>query len=606
MEHFKKIELQPLLFGGIPEADQTRDMYYRSTTAVCCMEEDGFYLRKGFYDFSTYFNSLSAEKWLLYTIVDTFSLEMSATGKFEIDLMGHYVGSDHQIHKEWFGNYFFDLKEKQTISIPFPAEMRSTVLSFQISVVRNTIIYGGGYSAWVNEKEMKKPHIMLVTTTYKKEDYIRRNCDLLKKSVFADPVLRNGFEWKIIDNGSTLPPSDDEHIKIIPNPNVGGSGGFCRGMIEAASGNQQPSHVLLMDDDVQFQPESFRRLYTLLSLLMDEYRSYFISGAMLEINAPNVQHEDIGEIRENGEHGPSKPRFDLNLWDSIILNEQIQAEDNHHYSGWWFCCIPVETVRLDNLPMPFFIRGDDVEYSIRNHAKFITMNGICIWHEGFGTKFSSSLELYQVHRNDLILQALNEEVSDVKIIERIQELFWQELFKFNYRGCSLLLDAVEDFLKGPEFLETLDGEKNMKEKKAEDNEMQPITPELRNKIDYVILYQWSPLHGIKGWLYNHTCNGQKRLRHINSKKKVGIIPYGWGYFQAKMTLVDTIYAIDPLNDIYTVYHKDVSKFKELSRRYRILMKKYETEKEQVSASYRAGGEKMQGIEFWTNYLKIKG
>ena len=36
-------------------------------------------------------------------------------------------------------------------------------------------------------------------------------------------------------------------------------------------------------------------------------------------------------------------------------------------------------------------RGDDVEFSIANNAKFITMNGICIWHMGFAAKFNMAM-----------------------------------------------------------------------------------------------------------------------------------------------------------------------------------------------------------------------
>lgn len=92
------------------------------------------------------------------------------------------------------------------------------------------------------------------------------------------------------------------------------------------------------------------------------------------------------------------------------------------YAGWWFCCIPMKMIKQNGLPLPLFIRGDDVEFSLRNHAKFITMNGICIWHMGFTYKFNASMELYQVHRNSLILQAVSEVCQNVDFMNRYDKI----------------------------------------------------------------------------------------------------------------------------------------------------------------------------------------
>ena len=78
------------------------------------------------------------------------------------------------------------------------------------------------------------------------------------------------------------------HISIVPNPNVGGAGGFARGMLEALAGGA--THVLLMDDDVHVSPESFKRTYNLLSLVKNCYKQAFLNGAMLSLEEPNLQY----------------------------------------------------------------------------------------------------------------------------------------------------------------------------------------------------------------------------------------------------------------------------------------------------------------------------
>ncbi len=602
----QKVILQTLIIESIPDLDETSNMHYRSDFRMLKEHggDTGYRLMKGYYDFSTYFNSCSFAKWEKYTAVKNVSLELDMKGTFCLNLMGHYIDKDHNIHKEWLGNYLFELEEREHIVLPYPEKMESEVVSFQIYATKDTEFYEGCYTAEVKEADLRDPFITLATTTFKKEKYVRKNVDLLNASIFADPELSRHFTWKIVDNGSTLEPEEynNSYIEVIPNRNVGGSGGFCRGMIEALQQKKKPTHILLMDDDVYFMPESFRRLYQLLSLLKPEYDDYFISGAMLEINQRNIQHEDVGMFRLTGEHGPTKPRYDLNLWDSVIRNEEILEEDEHQYSGWWYCCIPTTIAREDNLPLPFFIRGDDVEYSIRNHAKFITMNGICIWHEGFGTKFSGSMELYQVHRNDLILQTMNKHISDITVIERIRKLFWEEIFKFNYKGCNLLLDAIEDFLKGPEFIKNLDGEACMKQKKAEDNQLQPITDDIRPFIDYANLYSSAPLSGWKLKMYGHFVNGHK-LPESFAGKGVTSIPYGWGYSQQKLYKAGTVYAVDPVNDLYVKYTRDRQQYAKTVSRYENLMKRYDAEYEQVAKAFQAEEKMMEGKPFWMEYLK---
>lgn len=83
----------------------------------------------------------------------------------------------------------------------------------------------------------------------------------------------------VIDNDRELDPSelDSEDLKVYMNNNVGGAGGFTRGMIEALELPKKPTHVLLMDDDVMVMPESLFRTYYLLRLLKDEYKKCFLS-----------------------------------------------------------------------------------------------------------------------------------------------------------------------------------------------------------------------------------------------------------------------------------------------------------------------------------------
>ena len=139
------------------------------------------------------------------------------------------------------------------------------------------------------------------------------------------------------------------------------------------------------------------RTYTLLSLRKPEYADVFVGGAMLRLDRPNIQVEN-GAAWNQGQLISHKANFDLTKVDLCVANE---LEERHEYNAWWYCCIPIAVVRPDNLPMPIFIRGDDIEYGLRNCKRLVTLNGICVWHEPFESKYSSSM-YYYILRNQCI------------------------------------------------------------------------------------------------------------------------------------------------------------------------------------------------------------
>lgn len=602
-----KEHIQDILFQDDCDTDEFIRLFYRSDDRVHMINNEVFPLKRDkWYDFSTYFNSFSLSKWKKYTHIKRVFLELELSGSVYIELMGHYVDGNGNMHKEWLGNYEFYNDNVQKVIMPFPEDINSDVLAFIIYARDDSFIYGGSYFTDISPQIRKKPHVSLVTTTYKKENFVVKNIELINNQLFTSNKYKEAFDWFIIDNGNTLMKSgvERENIHLIENKNVGGAGGFSCGIMHANNYKKKPTHIVLMDDDVLFSVDSFKRLYTMLSLLRDEYKDHFISGAMLEMEARHIQHEDIGYTTELGEHRPCKPRYDLSVWDSVIRNEEIISHDDRQYAGWWFCCIPATIARNDNLPLPVFIRGDDIEYSHRNKAKFITMNGILIWHQGFTHKFSAALELYQVHRNDLVLNALGRYSSDIDIIKRMKILFREEICKFNYKGASLIADAIEDFMKGPKFLMSLKADRYMKKQQAKDNKLTDITSGIEAMIEYETLYEDKPMTQFQENIYKKTYNGHF-LPVTGFKSRIGVIPYGWGNWPGKQYMASVIYAIDDYNHKYVKYEKSFSKFKSLTDRFSRLMSEYYVRRKEISIEYKMHAKEMTGMDFWSEYLRIE-
>ena len=99
-----------------------------------------------------------------------------------------------------------------------------------------------------------------------------------------------GFRVTIVDNGRNLelPPGDGLSVRVIPNPNLGGAGGFARGLMHARN-DGWTTHVLFMDDDITMEVESVVRAIALFRYATDP--RLCVHGAMISEEIPWMQFE---------------------------------------------------------------------------------------------------------------------------------------------------------------------------------------------------------------------------------------------------------------------------------------------------------------------------
>ena len=134
-------------------------------------------------------------------------------------------------------------------------------------------------------------------------------------------------------------------------------------------------------------PESLIRTFNLLSLARGKYKDAFINGAMLSLEDPIRQFEDVSHVVDTAVYARLKQDLDVSKLSDILLNERQDIEVSKAYGAWWYSCIPVEAILKNGLPVPFFIRCDDVEFGMRNNPVYMTMDGICVWHASFEGRF---------------------------------------------------------------------------------------------------------------------------------------------------------------------------------------------------------------------------
>lgn len=204
--------------------------------------------------------------------------------------------------------------------------------------------------------------------------------------------------WQIMGSLLDRERLSSDKIHINPNRNLGGAGGFTRDLIEIMTHNEElcVTHALLMDDDIVIEPEALVKTYQILTLLKDEYEDAFIGGAMLRLDKQAIQVES-GASWNGGWLKSLKHDLDLRGCDYCLYNE-IEEYTSQCVVVLLF---PDEDCHTGKSAVPLFIRGDDLEYGLRNMKTLILMNGICVWHEPFENKYSSFLEYY-IMRNQLI------------------------------------------------------------------------------------------------------------------------------------------------------------------------------------------------------------
>ena len=556
-------------------------------------------------NFMSYFNCIQVKRWAEYTGVKNFKLHLTMKGKANISVYAIYAASVAVTYNT-LCDQVVECDEVSEVVISIP-ETDKALVGFRMDALEDVEVYSGYYSGDIEEDRIRNVNISLATTTFKKQEYIKRNIDLIKKNVLCEGSdLKGHLFVHVIDNDRELDPEelDSEDLKVYMNNNVGGAGGFTRGMIEALHREDKPTHVLLMDDDVMVMPESLFRTYYLLRILKDEYKKCFLSGAMFDYDIRERQYEDVGYVHKNdGSYGPIKKPMDMRNISNIVQNENYSFDVEDAYAGWWYCCIPVEHIEERGLPLPVFVRGDDVEFSLRNKPGFIALNGICIWHVGFAGKFNAAMELYQVHRNSFVIQAASGICQDEDFLARIKIMFWKDITRFAYNNAELLIDAVDDYLKGPEYIKTLDGEKSLKEHNAKNEKLVPLSDLGYSGELPTDPYKYESLNRLQKLWYVITINGHL-LPNFLLRRTPYIIAYDWFFVPGKNYMKKTLVAVNKNNMTGAIRPINRKKCFALIKRYRKVLSKYKKTHAKVDQAYRDSFKDMTTEKFWRDYLHI--
>ena len=345
--------------------------------------------------------------------------------------------------------------EEQTVELPFWNDLDDGVLVAEI------LSLSAGWLSVASYLTSSKPciHVTLgiVITTFNRQKYTIEAENRIREQLYIDSEFRENIKLIIVDNGRNLPPEDVPGATVIPNKNLGGAGGFTRGLIHLLVSGVF-THCLFMDDDASCEVESIKRTYRLLQY--SNISGLAIAGALLRELEPFRQFEN--GARFDGLCRPIKSSLDMRDHIAVVLNEVEEAID---YGGWWFFAFALKDVK--ELPFPFFVRGDDIMFALRHKFKILTMNGICSWGADFGLK-NGPIPTYLDIRNHLIQGLLNNIRTTPFTLALISwRFFAASALSYNYATAKAVILAVRDVLAGPTFFEQFPDAANTREEISE-------------------------------------------------------------------------------------------------------------------------------------------
>jgi galactofuranosylgalactofuranosylrhamnosyl-N-acetylglucosaminyl-diphospho-decaprenol beta-1,5/1,6-galactofuranosyltransferase len=312
-------------------------------------------------------------------------------------------------------------------------------------------------------KPAPKGRISIGITTFNRPVYLLEQLRILGDSPELVDLLDAVY---VVDQGTTKvtehPDYADatkglgEKLKVIEQGNIGGSGGFARGMFETLQAGQS-DYVLILDDDIKPEPEGILRAATFADLT---HRPTIVGGHMFSMYDPSVLHafaEVVGPRKWWWGPAPNtKPRHDFgrrNLRNTPWLHRRADSD----YNGWWECLIPTRIIREIGLALPVFIKWDDAEYALRARKKgypTVSMPGFACWHVPWMDKNDAvDWQAYYHLRNRVITALLHSPLPrGGQLVYESAERQLQNLLSMQYSTAALRLLAIEDILAGPDRL----------------------------------------------------------------------------------------------------------------------------------------------------------
>lgn len=382
-------------------------------------------------DLRTYFNLFPSEKYRKYANLDHVMLRLDCEGNPDIEIFRYGTGSYNTESMVYDNEIRIELHDECLLGIVITASLTDVT------------IHNGCF--YTNKGDINDIHLAHVMCTYRREKDITNKLDWICSKCEQDPLLRECLTVYVIDNGRTL-DYQNESVKVIPSPNLGGSGGFSRGMIEAVNDGVS-THVTLNDDDAMLDPETIHRSIAFYRLIVKERKEIVLGGTIFRRDEPTIVHEAGAYYKDGGIR--SNCGMDSTTTEGCLkLERALCGDEEGSYFAWCYMTMPCDVIRRNGFSLPLFFQFDDIDYSLRiKGIPKVTMCGICVWH-AFVNTFSVN-KMYFGIRNMLVTAASNSLLNRNTMKKAFFDVMINVGF-YRYPTAEAQLQALRDIRNGPD------------------------------------------------------------------------------------------------------------------------------------------------------------
>lgn len=304
--------------------------------------------------------------------------------------------------------------------------------------------------------------LSITITTFNRAPY----CHDQLKAIAADTDLRQRLDTiYCVDQGTDLvrdqPGFEDTarelggQLTYLRQANLGGSGGYSRGMYETLKAASS-DYVQLLDDDAISEPEAILR-----AMQFADYtrKPTIVGGGMLHLDNRTILYTQ-GE-RFNRHTWWYGNTMDLEYNHDFAASPLRDTPERHRrvdtdFNGWWMCLIPVNIIREIGLSLPVFIKFDDTEYSLRaaEHGyRTVCLPGVAVWHQAWHDKDPArTWEEYFFQRNRWICALLHAGKPTRRFMFEMMYGDVNVGLKLIYSALRLRHMGLRDIMRGPDYI----------------------------------------------------------------------------------------------------------------------------------------------------------
>ena len=322
------------------------------------------------------------------------------------------------------------------------------------------------YWRWFTDDVVPQPNSLAVAiTTFDRQEGCLRQLGVLgaaaQEGGSLDGVLGRVI---VVDHGTmALTESADftavqdslgERLTVIRQQNLGGSGGFARGLHEGLK-DSRITHVALLGDDGLAQPEGLAYAWAFAQAAR---RPTLVGGHTFDATAPTTLHrlgEAIDRARFTRTSLPGTPtNVDL-AHASVSDHAWLGPPYSVDFLPWRMCLIPRAVVGAIGLPLPFFLTWDDVELGLRAAAAgfpSVALPGTVVWRDSrVGRNAESVWRAYFLLRNRIVTALLYDTRPTVLVAEWMT-VSLRHLAQRHPAEAAVRWAALKDVLHGPGWL----------------------------------------------------------------------------------------------------------------------------------------------------------